>query len=94
MPFMTNGKRDYKKELHWEKTKAKHRAADRVARVLARREVEKTTGDLPSSKQVDHKKELIKGGDGLARSNLRVVSAKTNLTKEAHRKQAEARRKK
>lgn len=84
---MTNGKRDYKKELEWEHTKAKHRAKDRVARVLARREVEKTTGNLPSSKQVDHIKALTDGGSGLARSNLRVVSAKTNLEKEAHRKQ-------
>jgi hypothetical protein len=80
MPFMTNGKRDYKKELEWEHTKAKHRAKDRVARVLARREVEKTTGNLPSSKQVDHIKPL-------AKSNLRVVSAHTNLEKEARRKQ-------
>lgn len=87
MPFMTNGKRDYKKELAWEKTKAKHRAADRVQRVLARREVEKKTGDLSSSKHVDHIKPLTEGGSGLATSNLRVVSAKTNLEKEAKRKQ-------
>lgn len=86
MPFMTNGKRDYKKELNWEKTKAKHRAADRVARVLARRDVEKKTGDLPSSKHVDHKKAIADGGSKRAMSNLRVVSAKTNLAKEASRK--------
>lgn len=87
MPFMTNGKRDYKKELNWEKTKATHRAKDRVVRVLARREVEKSTGDLPESKHVDHKKALTDGGSGMARSNLRVVSAKANLSKEARRKQ-------
>lgn len=87
MPFMTNGKRDYKKELNWEKTKATHRAKDRVARVLARREVEKTTGDLPESKHVDHKKALTDGGPPRAKSNLRVVSAETNLRKEARRKQ-------
>ena len=92
MPFMTNGRRDYKKELEWEHTQAKHRAKDRVDRVLARREVEKTTGNLPSSQQVDHIKALTDGGAGRARSNLRVVSAKTNLEKEAHRKQRVARK--
>jgi 5-methylcytosine-specific restriction endonuclease McrA len=85
MPFMTNGKRDYKKELNWEKTKATHRAKDRVARVLARREVEKTTGNLPVSKHVDHKKALQDGGSN-SRGNLRVISAKANLAKEANRR--------
>jgi 5-methylcytosine-specific restriction endonuclease McrA len=37
------------------------------------------------SRQVDHKKPLVNGGTN-ARSNLRVVSAKSNLTKEAMRK--------
>lgn len=87
MPFMKNGKRDYKAELHWEKTKATHRAKDRVARVLARRDVEKETGNLPASKHVDHIKPITEGGNSRARSNLRVVSAKTNLSKEARRKQ-------
>jgi len=36
-------------------------------------------------RQVDHKKPLKKGGSN-SRKNLRVVSAKTNLTKEARRK--------
>ena len=86
MPYMTGGKRDYKKELAWEKKQATHRAKDRVMRVLARRSVEKETGDLPRSKHVDHKKGLIEGGDN-RRSNLRVISAKENLAKEARRKQ-------
>jgi hypothetical protein len=91
MPFMKkdskgNSVRDYRRELQWEKTKAKHRAADRVARVLARRDVEKRTGDLPASKHVDHKKPIIEGGSKRSMSNLRVVSAKTNLQKEAQRK--------
>ncbi len=85
MPFMTDGKRDYKKELEWEHTQAKHRAKDRVMRVQARREVEKTTGNLPTSMQVDHKKALTEGGSN-SRSNLRVVSARTNLHKESLRK--------
>ena len=87
MPFMKDGKRDYKAELKWEKERAKYRAADRVARVLARRDVEKTTGNLPQSKHVDHKKNLTDGGDN-RRSNLRVISAKENLTKEANRKRS------
>ena len=86
MPFMTNGKRDYKKELNWEKTQATHRAKDRVARVLARREVEKTTGNLPESKHVDHIKPITEGGSPRAKSNLRVISAKANLAKEGRRK--------
>ena len=85
MPFMTNGKRDYKKELNWEKTKATYRASDRVKRVQARRELEKTQGNIPTSMQVDHKKGLHSGG-GNSRKNLRVVSAKVNLTKDANRK--------
>ena len=44
-------------------------------------------------KQVDHKKELVRGGS-TGRSNLRVVSDKTNLEKEAKRKQSVARKKK
>jgi hypothetical protein len=58
---------------------------DRVMRHAARREVEAKVGNLPSSKHVDHKKELIRGGSNTA-SNLRVVSAHTNLEKEARRK--------
>lgn len=86
MPFMTNGRRDYKKELRWEKTKAKHRAEDRKARGKNRYAIEKTTGNLPSSKHIDHKKALTSGGSN-TRSNLRVVDARTNLRKEARRKQ-------
>ncbi len=83
MPFMKNGKRDYKRELQWEKTKKPNRAKDRVKRVLARREMEKETGNKPSSMQVDHKKPLKSGGSN-SRSNLRWVTAKVNLEKEAN----------
>lgn len=82
---MTNGKRDYKRELAWEKNKAKYRAADRVKRVQARREMEKETGNQPSTKHVDHKKPLTEGGSN-KRSNLRWISAKANLAKEGRRK--------
>lgn len=90
MPFMTNGKRDYKKEANWEKTKKPSRLADRVQRIQARRMVEKATGNLPSSQHVDHKQALTNGGSN-SRSNLRVVSASTNLSKEARRKQRASR---
>lgn len=42
-------------------------------------------------KQVDHKKPLSQGGSN-SRSNLRVVSDKTNLTKEANRKKRAAKK--
>ncbi len=94
MPFMTNGKRDYKKEAKWEKTKKPSRAKDRAQRMRARRKLEKegavSEGD---GKQVDHKK-TIKSGGSNKRSNLKVVSAKKNLSKEAKRKSAAAKKKK
>lgn len=92
MPFMTDGKRDYKKELEWENERARHRLKDRVMRHKARRDVEAKVGNLPSSKHVDHKKELTRGGSGTSMSNLRVVSANTNLEKEARRKQRAAKK--
>jgi hypothetical protein len=90
MPFQTNGKRDYKREAQWEKTKKPQRLKDRVMRIQARRLVEKTTGNLPSSQHVDHKQALTEGG-GNTRSNFRVVSASTNLHKEGRRKQRASR---
>lgn len=83
MPFMTNGKRDYKKELSWEHSSKPSRVKDRAKRNSARKAIGLKVGD---SRQVDHKKSLSSGGSN-KRSNLRVVSAKTNLTKEAKRKQ-------
>ena len=82
MPFMTNGRRDYKKELNWEKTEKPKRVKDRAKRNAARREMGLNVGD---SRQVDHKRPLNRGGSN-KKSNLRIVSAKTNLTKEAMRK--------
>jgi hypothetical protein len=90
MPFMTNGRRDYKKEANWEKTKAKHRLKDRVQRIQARRLVEKSTGDLPASQHVDHKRAILNGGTN-SRSNLQVTSADYNLRKEAQRKTRQSR---
>lgn len=86
MPFQTNGKRDYKREAQWEKKKARYRLKDRVQRVQARRAMEKA-GKVSKfdDKQVDHKRELIRGGSNTA-SNWRVVSDRTNLHKEGMRK--------
>lgn len=83
MPFQKNGKRQYKRELQWEKTRATYRAADRVKRVQARREMEKIYGDKPSSMHVDHKRPLKSGGSN-SRKNLRWTTAKANLAKEAN----------
>lgn len=49
----------------------------RAARNAARREVEKKVGDLPTSKDVDHKKMMKDGGTNDS-ANLRVVDEKTN----------------
>ena len=90
---MTNGKRDYKKEASWEKTRKRSRISDRAQRMRARRAMEKA-GKVSKNdnKQVDHKKTLKQGGSN-AKSNLRVVSDKTNLTKESKRKAAAAKKK-
>lgn len=86
---MTNGKRDYSKELNWEKTKKPTRVKERAARNTARRKAGLAVGD---SRQADHIKPLTSGGS-TKQSNVRVVSAKTNLTKEADRKKREAKKK-
>lgn len=82
MPFMTNGQRSYKKELAWEKKHKPNRVKDRAARNSARKQAGLKVGD---PRQADHIKPLDAGGSN-AKSNIRVVSAKTNLTKEANRK--------
>ena len=84
---MTNGKRDYKKELAWEHKKKPNRVKDRAERNKARSEAGLKVGD---TRQADHKKPLSEGGSK-DKSNIRVVSAKTNLTKEANRKKRKAR---
>ena len=69
MPFMTNGKRDYKKELNWEHTKKKNRVKDRAQRNGARAKVAAKKGVKPTSLKGDvgHKKAVGRGGkNGLA----------------------------
>lgn len=88
MPFMTNGKRNYKAELQWEHSKKKNRVKDRAKRNAARKKVGLKVGD---PRQVDHKTPLSSGGgNGLA--NLFATSAKYNLTKEANRKKRTAKK--
>ena len=77
MPYMTNGKRDYKKQ--YDKYDGKDSVKkDRAARNSARRQLTRegvvSKGD---GKDVDHKKPLSKGGSK-SRSNLRAVSASSN----------------
>lgn len=69
MPFMTNGKRDYKRELEWEKKKKPTRAKDRVQRNQARAKVAKAKGVKATSIKGDigHKRAVSRGGsNGLA----------------------------
>jgi hypothetical protein len=77
MPFMTNGKRDYKKQYEKYDGKdsvKKDRAKRNGARRILEREGKVNKGD---GKDVDHKKPLSKGG-GTGRSNLRVTSKAAN----------------
>ena len=79
MPYMTNGKRDYSKELKWEHTKKKNRVKDRAQRNAARSTVAKAKGTSPTKLKGDvgHKKAVSKGGqNGLA--NLFVQNAGEN----------------
>jgi hypothetical protein len=85
MPFMKNGKRDYQKEKQWDhKHDGGKRLKDRAERNKARREVGLKVGD---PRQADHIKELTRGGSN-KKSNIRIVSAKTNYNKEVKRKQS------
>jgi len=83
---MTNGKRDYKKELQWEHTKKKNRVSDRSARNKARSEAGLKVGD---PREADHKKPLSEGGS-TKKSNVRVISRKANADKEVARKRKKA----
>jgi hypothetical protein len=78
MPFMKNGKRDYKRELEWEHKKKPNRVEDRAERNKARKtmmdEGKVRKGD---GKDVDHKKPISKGGSG-DKKNLRVVDSSEN----------------
>jgi len=79
---MTDGRRDYKRELANEKANGTKRAKDRLARGRARTKAGLKDGD---PREVDHVKPLSQGGSN-DRSNLRVVSRKANANKEVARK--------
>ena len=76
MPYMTNGKRDYKKQQAYDgkPSVVKDRAKRNGARRKLMEEGKVSKGD---GKDVDHKKPLSKGG-GNKRSNLRVTSKSSN----------------
>lgn len=79
MPFMTNGKRDYKKEKAWEHKQKPSRLKDRAARNKARAMVAKKEGVKPTSLKGDvgHKKAISKGGKSVL-ANLFVQNAGEN----------------
>jgi 5-methylcytosine-specific restriction endonuclease McrA len=77
MPYMTNGKRDYKKEVAKYTSRPsviKKRDLQNKARNQLAKEGLVHKGD---GKDVDHKTPLSKGGS-TSRSNLRVVPASKN----------------
>lgn len=77
MPYMTNGKRDYKKEDAWDKKHAgreKDREERNKARALA---VKDGMITKHSPKQIDHIKPLSKGGK-TTKSNIRPLSVHAN----------------
>ena len=88
MPFMTNGKRDYKKERAWEKENGDKRGKERAQRNKARKMAGLKVGD---PREADHKKPLSEGG-GNGKDNVRVVSKRVNAQKEVARKKREAKK--
>lgn len=77
MPFMKNGKRDYKREVALYTSKPeviKKRTEQNAARRVMEKEGLVHKGD---GKDVDHKTPLSKGGTS-SRSNLRVVPSSQN----------------
>ncbi len=79
MPFMTRGKRDYKKELQWEKENKPNRVKDRAQRNAARDLVAKAKGVAKKSLggDVGHKKAVGKGGTN-SLANLFVQNPSEN----------------
>ena len=78
MPFMKNGKRDYKKEVAKYTSKpevVKKRTEQNKARAIMERAGKVHKGD---GKAVDHITPLSKGGSPTSRSNLRVVPERIN----------------
>lgn len=77
MPYMRNGKRDYKREYEKYHGSAEQRA-NRSKRTVARNQANASgVTSKGDGKDLDHKKPLSKGGSN-SRSNLRVVDKSTN----------------
>jgi hypothetical protein len=83
MPFMTGGKRDYKKEDAWDKT---HKSKNGVARGKARAMRNKARAMVAAKKgvavtsikgDVGHKKAVSKGGQSVL-ANLFIQNASNN----------------
>jgi hypothetical protein len=63
MPFMSGGRRDYKRELNWEKKKKPERVKQRAQRNKARSMMAKKVGKSAlKGKDVGHRTALSKGG--------------------------------
>lgn len=77
MPFMKDGKRDYRREYDAYHSKPAQRA-NRSKRTVARNQANASgVTSKGDGKDLDHKKPLSKGGSN-TRSNLRVVDKSTN----------------
>lgn len=76
MPFQSNGKRQYGRELQWEKDSKPQRVKQRAQRNAARAKL-MDEGVVKPGHDVDHKRPLSKGGSN-TRSNLRSVPASKN----------------
>jgi len=77
MPYMTNGKRDYKREYALYASRPEQIKA-RSERTVARRQANAAgTTHKGDGKDIDHIKPLSKGGSN-AKSNQRVVSESAN----------------
>lgn len=71
---MTNGKRDYKRELEWEKEHKPSRSKDRAERNKARGMLGLAVGD---PRDAGHKKALSKGGK-TTKGNVEAQKASSN----------------
>jgi len=78
MPFMTDGKRNYKKELAWEHSQKPGRVKDRAQRNGARAMVTAKVGKAAvQGKDVGHKTAVSKGGTNTL-MNLFLQKPSTN----------------